>query len=116
MMNVDCNGTDLVGCNEDGYWMGTENAWLVLGDHQDDGPELDPRTPTLFVMDAWLAGESFQLYCVASEEGVPRAYLKGMGCTDIKLTLLKVLRKSRRRFLPYSYFQVSEGQRAKLLG
>lgn len=80
----DCHGADVCGVDDTNIWMGTENAWNVLGDVYDDGPDSFPATPTYIEVSGYLGSLEFQGYFLASNIERVSNFLIGAGFTEFK--------------------------------
>lgn len=91
--DIDCYGVEVSGADDDGGWWGTPNAWIVFGDEDTsgcdergepdgscDGPDHDPKTPTLFKVSGrgW-CGEDVSGYFIASSEEELVRHIRGFG-------------------------------------
>lgn len=122
----DCHGCEILGCDDDGFWWGTPNAWHVVGDDDTsgcdhngvpdgspDGPEHPPATPTYFEVSGWMGAVEFTAYVIASNEANVRRMLSGFGVTEPSFLATRL--RTRRKFEPYSVVFVTDDEAAKIL-
>lgn len=75
----DCKGIDVWGRENGVFWVGTPNAWFIIGDDDTsgcdetgkpdgscDGPDVEPATPIYFQMEGRIDNNKTKIYVVAS--------------------------------------------------
>lgn len=95
---IDCHGRDASGCDDENFWMGTENAWYILGDEDTsgcdddgtpnglpDGPDHPPATPTFYEVSGKFQNLDFQGYFLASNEERVRKVLDTFFVRDVTI-------------------------------
>lgn len=83
--DCDCNGVEPIGSDDDGFWFGTANCWLVLTDYEVDGPGTVPATPHFITVVAKLGEDDFSGYVVASTKQRALDYFEGIGCKGVQV-------------------------------
>lgn len=98
----DRDGTPLMGEDDDGFWWGTDSAWLPLPDDRDaDGPGRSRKRP--FRVDGSLLGQAFVAYVRAPSAERAGTYFRALGVRNVTVappparTPTKVTRAGRRK-------------------
>lgn len=87
-IDVDKNGTTLIGYNDDGLWIGTEDAPSVLGDpntSESGGPDRSPGTPKAWVVNGYLGSDPIVAYLIASDKERACNYVLGLGAKQVTI-------------------------------
>lgn len=90
--DCDCHGQPLCGSDGDGAWVGTENAFYVLG--SEEFPR-DVFAPRLWAVSGYIGSVTFIGLFVADNEADGYRYAAGFGCKDILVLGGASLREER---------------------